>query len=65
VLDVAHPLTVTDNGELYITVRRNLMAKVHRNVYYQWVDLAEEKNTAKGTEMVFISAGQQFSLGEC
>jgi len=65
VLDVTHPLTVTDNGELYITVRRNLMAKVHRNVYYQWVDLAEEKNTAKGTEMVFISAGQQFSLGEC
>ena len=64
VLDKNHPLTVTDSGELYVTVRRNLLAKVHRNVYYQWVDLAEEVNTEKGTKLVFISAGCEFSLGK-
>jgi hypothetical protein len=63
VLNESHPLTVNDNGELYVMVRRNLLAKVHRNVYYQWVDLAEEVRTDKGTELVFLSAGCKFSLG--
>ncbi len=65
VLDENHPLTVNGNGELYVTVRRNLVAKVHRNVYYQWVDLAKEVEMEKGTELVFTSAGCEFSLGEC
>lgn len=63
ILDANHPITINESGELYVTVRRNLLAKVHRNIYYQWVDLAKEVNTEKGTELIFISANCQFSLG--
>ena len=63
VLDVEHPLSTNEAGELYVIVRRNLLAKVHRNVYYQWIDLANEVTTKNGTELVFISAGCEFILG--
>ena len=63
ILDANHPITINESGELYVTVRRNLLAKVHRNIYYQWVDLAAETDTNKGTELIFISANCQFSLG--
>ena len=63
ILDAQHPLSISDAGELYVIVRRNLLAKVHRNIYYQWVDLVKEKQTLKGTELVFNSAGCEFSLG--
>lgn len=63
ILDVNHPITINESGELYVTVRRNLLAKVHRNIYYQWVDLAAETDTNKGTELIFTSANCQFSLG--
>jgi len=62
-LDVSHPITFNSSGELYVTVRRNLLAKVHRNVYYQWIGLAKETKTDKGTELIFTSANCQFSLG--
>ena len=63
-LDADHPLTITPKGNLYICVRRNLMARVHRNVYYQWVALAQEKTTdEQGTQLVFNSAGHEFILG--
>jgi len=63
ILNEAHPLTVSDNGDLYVTVRRNLMAKVHRNVYYQWAGIAREQQTNNGTDLVFSSAECQFVLG--
>jgi len=63
ILDDQHPLLVTKAGGIYVTVRRNLLAKVHRNVYYQWADLAKEVSTEKGTELVFTSAHCEFSLG--
>jgi hypothetical protein len=62
-LDVSHPLNLDSTGNLYITVRRNLQAKVHRNVYYQWVDLAKEESNKNGTELCFYSAGERFVLG--
>ena len=62
-LDAQHPIKRNKNGELYVTVRANLLAKVHRNVYYQWIDLAQETETKKGTELLFTSANCQFSLG--
>ena len=62
-LNSEHRLIMTEDGSLYITVRRNLLAKVHRNIYYQWVDLAQETFTAKGTELTFYSDECQFSLG--
>jgi hypothetical protein len=62
VLDEQHPLSIIDNN-YYVTVRRNLLAKVHRNVYYQWVDIAKAVSTPKGTELIFVSANHTFSLG--
>ncbi len=63
ILNKEHPLIVNASGDLYVTVRRNLTAKVHRNVYYQWVDLAQELKTENGTELVLSSAECQFILG--
>ena len=63
VLDASHPITLNEVGEVYVTVRHDLLAKVHRNVYYQWIDLAKETKTDKGTELIFTSANCQFSLG--
>lgn len=63
ILDKNHPLIVSDEGNLYVTVRRNLVAKVHRNVYYQWAEIAQEKQTVDGTELSFFSAGSEFTLG--
>jgi len=63
ILDADHSLMITDDGAMYVIVRSNLLARVHRNVYYQWVDLAEERAVEQGTELVFISAGCDFSLG--
>lgn len=63
ILDKHHPLIINQRGDLYIIVRRNLVAKVHRNVYYQWVDLATEVKTERGIELVFSSVEHQFSLG--
>ena len=62
-LDASHPLNLDRAGNLYITVRRNLQAKVHRNVYYQWVDLAKEESNKNGTELCFYSAEERFVLG--
>ena len=63
ILDANHPMIINENGELYVNVRRNLLAKVHRNIYYQWIDLAREIKSDKGTELVFTSADYDFILG--
>ena len=62
-LNAEHPLILAESGDLYVTVRRNLLAKVHRNVYYQWADIAQERVTENGTELLISSADCQFSLG--
>jgi len=64
ILDENHPVRINDSGEIYVIVRRNLLAKVHRNVYYQWVELAKEVKTEQGSELIFNSAGCDFSLGK-
>lgn len=63
ILNSEHPVTVANDGSLYVTVRRNLVAKVHRNVYYQWVDLAREESNDNSIEWVFYSAQHRFCLG--
>lgn len=63
ILDEQHPLIVNESGDLYVTVRRNLTAKVHRNVYYQWAAIAKEQQTKNGTELIITSAKCQFTLG--
>lgn len=67
ILSAEHPLEVKeDDGEpqLIVTLHRNLTAKVHRNVYYQWVELAQEKQINDQTHLVIQSAGETFSLGQ-
>ena len=64
ILNADHPLEISQDGSLYVNVRRNLPAKIHRNVYYQWVDLAHEEESDNGTELVFFSAEARFSLGQ-
>ena len=64
ILDHNHPLSFDKNGDLAVTVRRNLQAKVHRNVFYQWVEISKEVETTEGTELIFKSANYDFSLGK-
>jgi hypothetical protein len=62
-----HPITVnTSNPEqpnLYVELHRGLTAKVHRNVYYQWVNIGQEKIIDGVTHIAIASAEQFFSLG--
>jgi hypothetical protein len=62
-----HPITVnTSNPEqpkLYVELHRGLTAKVHRNVYYQWINISQEK-VIDGLMHVGITSNEQFfSLG--
>lgn len=61
-----HPIEVIEqNGEqrVYVTLHRRLKAVVHRNVYYQWIEIAQEK-VLNGQNHLMIASGQQwFSIG--
>ncbi|MDO6444934.1 DUF1285 domain-containing protein [Colwellia sp. 1_MG-2023] len=63
ILSQEHPLIISEQGGLYVNVRRNLMAKVHRNVYYQWVNFAKEVIQENRVALAIESAGDQFTLG--
>ena len=66
ILSQQHPLEVemqNEEPQLVVTLHRGLKAKVHRNVYYQWVELAEEKNINNKSHLIITSSGQDFSLG--
>lgn len=62
-LDAVHPILMGANDTLYVEVRHGLLAKVHRNVYYQWIDLAQERVVDASTEIYIRSAGVDFILG--
>ncbi|GAA4360868.1 DUF1285 domain-containing protein [Kangiella marina] len=47
----------------YIMIRRNLHALIHRNVFYQLVELAEERIIDDKKHLGVISAGEFYSLG--
>lgn len=64
VLDEAHPLRVVINKESkeprpYVLVRGNLEALIGRSVFYELVDLAQEKDG----DLIIKSAGKTFILG--
>ena len=68
-LDKGHPLLVSEDPETlepspYVKVRDNLNALIHRNVFYQLIEIAEEKNTSSGTELQIQSSGSYFTLGK-
>ena len=63
-LSSEHPLTVTEKGDFYVSVRGNLQAKVHRNVYYQWIEQAQETVGENGlTQWVIESDNHPYVLG--
>ncbi|MGM0526450.1 MAG: DUF1285 domain-containing protein [Pseudomonadota bacterium] len=62
VLSEQTPLIVID-GLPYVRLLRGMTAKVHRNVYYQWAEMAEPGSDKADKEFVIHSAGQAFSLG--
>jgi len=63
-LDGEHQSEVTTDGTIEVIVRRNLRAKVHRNVYYQWIELAEEIQHQGKAVMAFQSGDLWVVLGE-
>ncbi|WP_223671014.1 DUF1285 domain-containing protein [Kangiella shandongensis] len=63
-----HPLWVEQDSKTgepspYVMVRRNLHALIHRNVFYQLVEMAEERVVDDQKHLGVISAGEFFSLG--
>lgn len=67
-LDSDHPLWVKEDDQTgepspYIRVRDRLDALIHRNVFYQLVDMAEEKKRDTTLELVIFSSGQEYSIG--
>ena len=60
-----HPLTIsTDGSKPYVTLYGGMKALVHRNVYYQWVDIGTEMELEGKKCLVLESGGGLFSLGE-
>ncbi|MRI34268.1 DUF1285 domain-containing protein [Endozoicomonas sp. OPT23] len=67
-LDDTHPLLLNQSESSAepvpcINIRDRLDACLHRNVYYQLIELAEERVRDKKTEFVLCSEGQEFVLG--
>lgn len=65
VISKSNPMELDDKG-LKVRIRRNLWARVHRNVYYQWAELAEVKaDDSSGRQQAIIkSSGQEYTLGD-
>lgn len=63
-LNDQHKLRLDDTGNIYITVRRNLEAKVHRNVYYQLIEEAKQLEHQGTTRLVLESAHKTYTIGE-
>jgi uncharacterized protein len=64
-LDADHPMTLRNDPQQalplpYIKVRHNLWAKLHQNVYYQWIEAAQEHQGS----LWLHSGGHRFKLGE-
>lgn len=47
----------------YVRVRKNLHALIHRNVFYELVELAEERIIDEQKHLGVVSAGEFYSLG--
>ncbi len=54
----------TEEPSPYVNVRKNLSALVHRNIFYELVELSEEKVVNGAKHLGFYSANRFFSLGK-
>ncbi|WP_100658477.1 DUF1285 domain-containing protein [Alteromonas flava] len=49
----------------YVNIRRNLWARIHQNVFYQWVEQAQITEADDGTSSVELQSGDyRFSIGQ-
>ncbi|TLU65675.1 DUF1285 domain-containing protein [Thalassotalea litorea] len=65
VISNKNPIEIDTLG-LKVRIRRNLYARVHRNVYYQWAEIAKVQTDPTQPERqsaVISSAGSDFSIG--
>ena len=56
-------LSFVKDGVPYFELPTGLTAKVHRNVFYQWVEIAQQRELPDVTELFLHSAGQDFVIG--
>lgn len=67
ILSDKHPLIIDNSNpeqpRPYVTLHRGLTALVHRNVYYQWVNIAKPAYIDQQEHLVITSGTQTFSLG--
>ncbi|KGJ88122.1 DUF1285 domain-containing protein [Thalassotalea sp. ND16A] len=64
IINDQYPLSFDKQGNLQVRVRRNLFAAIHRNVFYQWAEIADLVETEYGQQLLIHSAGLAFSLGD-
>ncbi|WP_100642376.1 DUF1285 domain-containing protein [Alteromonas facilis] len=49
----------------YVNVRRNLWARIHQNIFYQWAEIARlEEQDDGSTEALLMSGDYEFSIGQ-
>lgn len=62
-----HPMVIEqhEDGPLpLVHVRDRLYALIHRNVFYQLVDMAKQEATESGNRLMVESQGQRFEIGQ-
>ena len=68
ILGEDHPVELridsASNTEVpYINIRRNLWARCHQNVFYQWAEIGQEKQDTDTHYLSLQSGDYEFSLG--
>jgi hypothetical protein len=63
ILNSEHPVRLATDDKLYVTVRDNLEARVHRNVYYQWIEVAQSHVNGQYIELRLHSGDATFCIG--
>lgn len=58
----SHPLLLHHQLP-YVDMGKGLLAKVHRNVLYQWAEFAEAEFQSGVTQYLISSAGEKFVIG--
>lgn len=66
IISPEHPIEVASFGDeqrVYVPLHRRLKAVIHRNVYYQWIEIAQE-NVLNGQHHLLITSGaNRYSIG--
>ena len=63
-LDADTQLQLNEDSSLQVTVRRNLDAAIHRNVFYQWAEMAQIREVNQRQQLYLSSGGVDHVIGE-